>query len=140
MELAQWISTHWHQLSAVPWKPVYVANASLKDKVSTVARVFYGQEKISFSESAVEQMKELPALAQDLPICIAKTPLSLSHDPKIYKLDANEPLPISSVQPAFGAGFIIVNAGQTPLMPALGREPQAKHIKLQRNGAIKELF
>ncbi|WP_322511554.1 formate--tetrahydrofolate ligase, partial [Chloroflexus sp.] len=76
----------------------------------------------------------------NLPICMAKTHLSLSHDPKLRGAPAGFTFPIREVRISAGAGFILPIAGTTVTMPGLGAHPAAHQIDIDEEGNIVGLF
>jgi formate--tetrahydrofolate ligase len=75
-----------------------------------------------------------------LPICMAKTPLSLSHDPKLKGRPEGFTIPISEVRIAAGAGFIYPLVGSIMTMPGLSAVPAAENIDVDGNGLVQGLF
>ena len=76
----------------------------------------------------------------NLPICIAKTHLSLSHDPKLKGAPSGFTFPIVDVRAAVGAGFIYPLAGDIRTMPGLPTHPAAENVDIDENGRIVGLF
>jgi len=75
-----------------------------------------------------------------LPICMAKTPLSLSHDVKLKNVPTGYTFTIREVRASVGAGFIYPLAGDMLTMPGLGSDPAANHIDIDENGNTVGLF
>ena len=76
----------------------------------------------------------------DLPICVAKTQYSLSHDPKLKGRPVGFTFPIRGVKLSAGAGFLVVYAGNIMTMPGLGRTPAYKLVDLDEEGRAVGLF
>ncbi len=76
----------------------------------------------------------------DLPICMAKTHLSISHDPKLKGVPSGYTLPVREVRASVGAGFIYPLCGEMRTMPGLPSQPAFMHIDLDENGEIVGLF
>ncbi|WP_017592878.1 formate--tetrahydrofolate ligase [Nocardiopsis potens] len=123
------------------YAPLYPLDASLKEKVETVARAVYGASGVTYSERAERQLRscERNGLGT-LPVCIAKTHLSLSSDPALRGAPTGWTLPVREVRPSAGAGFVYLICGSMQTMPGLGRTPAALGIDLDDQGRITGLF
>jgi formate--tetrahydrofolate ligase len=120
---------------------LYPADAPIRDKVDRVATTLYGAAGVTWSEAAAEEVGRLEAAGfGGLPICMARTHLSLSHDPKLKGAPAGFMLPIREVRVSAGAGFVTVYAGDIMTMPGLGADPAGCHIDLDENGEVVGLF
>jgi formyltetrahydrofolate synthetase len=75
-----------------------------------------------------------------LPVCMAKTHLSLSHDPLMLNRPTGYRLPVRGVVPSAGAGFVVVLCGDMQRMPGLGRSPAFMNIDLDEDGRTVGLF
>ncbi|KAK6759377.1 hypothetical protein RB195_021143 [Necator americanus] len=106
------------------FKLLYPLEMSLEDKITKIAREIYGADGIELSEEA---RKKLDRYTQQgfgkLPICMAKTHLSLSHDPTKKGAPTNFTLPIRDVRASVGAGFIYPLVGEMTTMPGLSTRP-----------------
>jgi formate--tetrahydrofolate ligase len=98
----------------------------------------YGASGVSFEERAERQIESAQQLGYDhLPICIAKTPLSLSHDPALKGRPTGFTLPIKDVRLLAGAGFITAVCSGIQLMPGLPKKPAGERIGIDpRTGEI----
>ena len=76
----------------------------------------------------------------DLPICVAKTQYSLSHDPSFKGRPHGFVFPVRDLRLSAGAGFLVVYAGDIMTMPGLGRTPAYKQVDIDADGQIKGLF
>lgn len=115
-----------------PFRPLYDWNEDVKTKIFKVANQMYGAEKITYTKKAERDLKSINKLGYDkLPICIAKTPQSLSDDPKLYGRPENFPVNVKEILIAAGAGFLIPITGDIMRMPGLPKNPQAEHIDFQ---------
>ncbi|MCS6889562.1 MAG: formate--tetrahydrofolate ligase, partial [Chloroflexus sp.] len=126
-----------------PREPVflYPLEMPLAEKIAVIARRMYGAADITFSETATAQLAALEAAGfGNLPICMAKTHLSLSHDPKLRGAPTGFTFPIREVRISAGAGFILPIAGTTVTMPGLGAHPAAHQIDIDEEGNIVGLF
>jgi formate--tetrahydrofolate ligase len=123
------------------FRPLYELESSIEEKIDLIARKVYGAAGVSYSEPARARIEFLRREGYgNLPICMAKTPLSLSHDPKLKGRPEGFTLPISEVRIAAGAGFIYPLAGNIMTMPGLPPVPVAEAIDIDENGQVSGLF
>ncbi len=123
------------------FKPIYEDEASLKEKIETVATKIYGAGDVFFTTEALKMLDKLTALGfANLPVCIAKTQYSLSDDPTLLGRPEGYTLNVREVYISAGAGFVVVLTGQVVTMPGLSKEPAAYRIDIDENGVIKGLF
>ncbi|MDJ0846952.1 MAG: formate--tetrahydrofolate ligase [Myxococcota bacterium] len=128
-----------HARSDRPFTPLYDAAEPVADKIATVARKMYGAKGIAFTKRAERDLAEVERLGYaTLPVCIAKTPASLSDDPALRGRPDDFDVTVRSVQINAGAGFLVVLTGDILRMPGLPRRPLAERIDL-RNGRIEGL-
>jgi formate--tetrahydrofolate ligase len=107
------------------------------EKVRRVARAIYGAEDVDFSVTAKKQLDQAVALGLgELPICVAKTHLSLSDDDKRIGRPRDFEMTVREVRVAAGAGFLVPLTGDITTMPGLPRRPHAADIDLQPDGTI----
>ncbi len=119
---------------------LYPSEASLKDKIHAVATKVYGADGVEYSAQADKQLASYTAAGfDDLPVCIAKTHLSISSDPTKKGAPTGWTLPVREVRASVGAGFIYPLCGDMRTMPGLGKEPAAKKIDIDDNGEIINL-
>lgn len=116
---------------------LYPDDASLEEKIEAIATEVYGADGVIFDLAARRQIKR----AEDqgwgtMPICMAKTHLSLSHNSKLMGAPKGWKLPIREVRASVGAGFILPLAGDIRTMPGLGVRPAAHGIDLDDDGNI----
>ena len=113
----------------------------VREKILTLAQRVYGAGSVQFAPRAQEQIAKLEERGQDrLPICIAKTQYSLSHDPQFKGRPKDFVFPVREVRLLHGAGFLVPLAGDIMTMPGLGRRPAYKGIDLDEHGDIVGLF
>jgi formate--tetrahydrofolate ligase len=120
---------------------LYSDDASLVDKISTVATKIYGAAGVEYSALAREQLK----MFEDngfghLPVCIAKTHLSISGDPTLKGAPTGHTLTVREVRASVGAGFIYPICGDMRTMPGLGSQPAALSIDIGDDGKVVGLF
>ncbi len=120
---------------------LYPLEASIKQKIHAIATEIYGADDVSFSEQAEQQISTYEAKGfGNLPICMAKTHLSLSHDPALKGAPSGYTFPIREVRASVGAGFIYPLAGTMMTMPGLGATPSAQSIDIDADGNTIGLF
>ncbi len=116
---------------------LYPDGMSLRDKINTVATAVYGADGIELSLTAAKQLDTYEAAGfGNLPVCIAKTHLSISSDPSLKGAPTGWTLPVREVRASVGAGFVYPICGDMRTMPGLGKNPAAKHIDIDENGEI----
>jgi formate--tetrahydrofolate ligase len=120
---------------------LYPLESSIKQKIHAIATEIYGAADVSFSAQAEQQIGTYEAKGfGDLPICMAKTHLSLSHDPALKGAPSGYTFPIREVRASVGAGFIYPLAGTMVTMPGLGATPAAQSIDIDADGNTVGLF
>jgi formate--tetrahydrofolate ligase len=120
---------------------LYEDSASLKEKISAVATSIYGAAAVEYSDLANEQLDRYNANGfSHLPVCIAKTHLSISGDPALKGAPTGHTLMVREVRASIGAGFIYPIVGNMRTMPGLGANPAALHIDIAPDGRIVGLF
>ncbi|SDI06771.1 formate--tetrahydrofolate ligase [Nitrosomonas sp. Nm132] len=120
-----------------PARYLYSLGLPPEEKIAAVARTIYGANDLEFSRTARKDLERVYLLGYDrLPICIAKTHLSLSSDPAHVGHLRAFALPVESVRIAAGAGYLLVLTGDIVTMPGLPRDPAAHRIDLSDDGEI----
>ncbi len=123
------------------FKFLYELDQPITTKIETIAKNIYGAQDVYFEPFAAQQIASYEENGfGDLPICMAKTHLSLSHDPKLKGAPTGFTLPIREVRASVGAGFIYPICGDMRTMPALPEHPAAEHVDIDENGNIVGLF
>ncbi len=116
---------------------LYDSDASLRDKIETVARRVYGADGVSYTALAARQIDTYEAAGFGrLPVCIAKTHLSISSDPALKGAPTGWTLPVREVRASAGAGFVYPICGDMRTMPGLSASPAAARIDLDDEGEI----
>lgn len=106
------------------FKFLYDLDLSLEEKIKTIACKVYGADGIELSNEACTKLEKYKALGySNLPICMAKTHLSLSHDPTLKGRPTGFVVPIRDVRASIGAGFIYPLVGAITTMPGLPTRP-----------------
>ena len=94
---------------------------------------FIGNKKIIYTNKAERDLMSIEKLGYgNLPVCIAKTPTSLTDDPKIYGKPENFPVTVQEIRIAAGAGFLIPITGDIMRMPGFPKNPQAEILMLRK--------
>jgi formate--tetrahydrofolate ligase len=120
---------------------VYGDDDPFEEKVAKVATTIYGAAGVKYDHAALEDLERLRDAGLDrLPVCIAKTQLSLSDDERALGAPTGWTLQVRGIRPSAGAGFLVVLAGDIMRMPGLGEEPAALSMDIDENGNIKGLF
>jgi formate--tetrahydrofolate ligase len=121
-------------------KPLYDPAESIEEKIGVVCRRVYGADSVVYTPQAEREIRRIRRLGYDkLPVCIAKTPLSLSDDPACLGVCGGFRIAISSIRVSAGAGFLVPVAGSMMLMPGLARRPNATRIDVDEGGRITGL-
>jgi len=116
---------------------LYESDASLRDKIETVARRVYGADGVSYTAVATKQIDTYEKAGfGHLPVCIAKTHLSISSDPALKGAPTGWTLPVREVRASAGAGFVYPICGDMRTMPGLSASPAAARIDLDDEGEI----
>ena len=119
------------------FKVLYPDEMSLRDKITTVAQRVYGADGAEFSPQAARQIDNYEANGfGTLPVCIAKTHLSLSHDAALKGAPTGWTLPVAKCARSVGAGFVYPICGDMRTMPGLGRTPALQQIDIDADGNI----
>lgn len=122
------------------FQPLYPLEQPLKAKIETIAREVYGAGQVAFEPLAERQLRDYEANGfGHLPICMAKTHLSISHDPALKGAPSGYTFPVREVRASVGAGFIYPICGDMRTMPGLSEHPAAELIDLDEYGEITGL-
>lgn len=132
-EICEKEKSDYHQL--------YPLEMPLADKIKTIATEIYRAGSVDIDPAAMKKLKTFEEQGYgNLPICIAKTQNSISHDPKLIGAPRGFAFPIRDVQLYAGAGFIVALAGDIMTMPGLPKLPAALNIDVDDDGVISGLF
>ena len=116
---------------------LYPDSASLRDKIHAVATKVYGADGVEYSAQAARQLDTYERAGfGHLPVCIAKTHLSISSDPSLKGAPTGWTLPVREVRASVGAGFVYPICGDVRTMPGLSAHPAAARIDLDPDGQI----
>lgn len=121
---------------------LYDLDQPLKQKINILAKEIYGAAEVVYDAKANRQIRSYEANGfGNLPICMAKTHLSLSHDPKLKGAPTGFTFPIREVRASVGAGFIYPLAGEMRTMPGLSSAPAAERVDIDfETGQVIGLF
>ena len=112
-----------------PVQQLYDLGQTVPEKVECIARKMYGARDVAYTKSAERDLRQIERLGySNLPVCVAKTPSSLSDDPKLHGRPRDFDVTVRAVKINAGAGFLVVLTGDVLRMPGLPRVPQAQHI------------
>jgi formate--tetrahydrofolate ligase len=118
-------------------KYLYPLNVSIKEKIRAIAVNMYGAKDVGYSPVALKKIKLFTARGWDkLPVCMAKTPLSLSHDPQLKGRPKDFILPVRDIRAFIGAGFLSPLCGSIQTMPGLPSHPRGENIDIDAKGNI----
>ena len=121
---------------------LYDLDLPIKKKIEIIATEIYGAGRVTYESLAERQIKQYEEQGfGKLPICMAKTHLSLSHDPNLKGAPSGFTFPIREVRASVGAGFIYPLAGQMRTMPGLPKSPAAERVDIDpETGQVVGLF
>jgi formate--tetrahydrofolate ligase len=121
--------------------PLYDLDASLREKVETVAREVYGADGVEYVDGAAADLDRIEAWGYgDLPVCVSKTPYSFADDPSLTGVPEGWTLTVREASPSAGAGFVVVKTADVMTMPGLPAEPAAEDIDVDADGNVTGLF
>ena len=116
---------------------LYPGDAPLREKIETIASQVYGADGVDYAAAAARQLDSYERNGfGGLPVCIAKTPLSLSADPALKGAPTGWRLPVREVRASVGAGFIYPICGEMRTMPGLASNSAAERIDIDENGEV----
>ncbi len=123
------------------FKFLYELDIPIREKIETIAKKMYGAKEVDFSPVAEKKLKQFTEMGLDkLPICMAKTHLSISHDPKLKGRPEGFVFPVRDIMASVGAGFLYPLCGQMRTMPGLPTNPAGNNVDIDKDGKIKGLF
>jgi formyltetrahydrofolate synthetase len=121
--------------------PVYPLEETIERKIEAIATRVYGADGILLQPAARKRISELEQAGFDgLPICMAKTHLSLSHDPALANAPTGFTVTVRDLRPYTGAGWLVALCGDMQTMPGLGRTPAAHAVDIDDDGRTVGLF
>ena len=121
--------------------PLYDEKLPIEDKITAIARKVYGAKDVVFTDEAKAQIEEFKACGWDqMPICMAKTQMSLTDDPHQMGAPKDFTITVRELRPSLGAGFIVALTGKVLTMPGLPKHPSALDMDIDQYGKIVGLF
>lgn len=121
--------------------PIYQVDDSIENKVETITQKIYGGRQVIFSDLAQSQIEVMKKYGWDkLPVCMAKTPLSLSDNPKLQGRPTDFDIHITELKVSAGAGFVVVYTGNVMTMPGLPKQPAALGMGIDDQGESYGIF
>jgi len=123
------------------FKFLYPPSASIKAKIETIATKVYGAAGVDYSPLAEQRIALFTKMGHGkLPLCMAKTHLSLSHDPALKGVPTGFTLPVRDIRVSAGAGFLYALCGEMRTMPGLPSRPAFMNVDIDSKGRVKGLF
>ncbi len=120
---------------------LYPDGASLREKIEIIATEVYGAEGVDYAPLAARHLDNYERAGfGSLPVCIAKTHLSISSDPTLFGAPRGWRLPVREARANVGAGFVYLVSGDMRTMPGLSRHPAAENIDIDENGNVVGLY
>lgn len=121
--------------------PLYDENLPVMEKIETIAKEIYGAKDVAYAGNAKKQICMLEEQGYgSLPVCMAKTPYSLSDDPALLGRPEEFTVTVREVYVSAGAGFLVALTGAVMTMPGLPAHPAASRIDVDASGRIDGLF
>jgi formate--tetrahydrofolate ligase len=120
---------------------LYPDDASIEQKIETIATKIYGAKSVEYLPLAQQKIKQFTELGYaKLPICMAKTHLSLSHDPAVKGRPTGYVFPVRDIRPSLGAGFLYPLCGDMRTIPGLPTTPAGEAVDIDEEGKVVGLF
>jgi len=120
---------------------LYESAATIRQKIETIATEVYGADGVDYAPLAVDQIDRYERAGfGNLPVCIAKTHLSISSDPKLKGAPTGWRLPVREARANVGAGFVYLVSGDMRTMPGLSSSPAAERIDIDADGNVVGLY
>ena len=123
------------------FRPLTPPGTPINQQVEAIATRLYGAEGVDYLPQAEKDIARMDALGfGEYPVCMAKTHLSLTHDPLVPNRPKGWRLPVRGVVPSAGAGFVVALCGDMQRMPGLGRTPAFMAVDIDESGRTVGLF
>ena len=125
----------------VDFSYLYSLDLSITEKIEAICTEVYGAAEVEYSPAARRQIDQFEAAGLGgLPICMAKSHLSISHDPALKGAPKGFTVPVREVRASVGAGFIYPLLGEMRTMPGLGVKPAYMNVDVDEDGNVVGLF
>ncbi|WP_290784197.1 MULTISPECIES: formate--tetrahydrofolate ligase [unclassified Exiguobacterium] len=119
------------------FRPLYPDELPLRQKIERIAKRVYGAADVHFEDKALRELERCTEMGLNhLPICMAKTPFSLTDDPARYGRVEDFTITVREIRPSIGAGFIVALTGNVLTMPGLPAVPAAFHMGVSEDGQV----
>jgi formate--tetrahydrofolate ligase len=123
------------------YHPLYRLELPIREKIETIAKDIYGADGVDYTDAAAKTIAELEEKGYGkLPVCMAKTQMSLTDDPSKKGRPRGFRINVREVRLSAGAGFIVPICGSIMTMPGLPKKPAAEVIDVDEEGHILNLF
>ncbi|MEA2248883.1 MAG: formate--tetrahydrofolate ligase, partial [Solirubrobacteraceae bacterium] len=123
------------------FRTLYEDDDTIQDKIEAIAKKVYGAKDVYFYPEAEQKIGQfMKDGLGHFPICMAKTHLSLSSDPKLLNAPENFTLPVRDIRAYTGAGWLVPLCGDITQMPGLGKTPAALNVDIDEQGRTVGLF
>jgi formate--tetrahydrofolate ligase len=140
-ELAERVVTEVEDNDPEEFSPLYEDDASIKEKIETVATEIYGADGVNYTGTADEDIERMERLGfEEYPVCLSKTFHSLSDDASEKGAPEDWTLEVREIYPSAGAGFLVALTGDVLTMPGLPADPAAADMDIDEDGNISGLF
>ena len=134
-------SIHDHVAAGRPFLPLVGPNDSIEKKVEAIATRMYGASNVSIEAPALRQLKKIQEWGYgNLPVCMAKTQYSFSHDAGMLGAPTGFELPVREFRLNAGAGFVVAILGSMMTMPGLPKRPAANDMDMDEDGNLVGVF
>jgi formate--tetrahydrofolate ligase len=141
IDLAETVRAALRESPTTSLQPLYPLDSTAEEKLHAIATQVYGGSGVTLTDSAKEKLAHFTRCGFGaLPVCVAKTPLSLTDDPARLNRPRDFTITVRDFELAAGAGFLVALAGATLRMPALPKFPAAEKINLTPTGQITGLM
>ncbi len=143
LELADVVLDTLNRTDAAPPQPKhpYALESAAEHKVEQVARRVYGADGVAFTPAARKQLEAIVKMGEgNLPVCIAKTHLSLTDDPARFGRPSGFTITVREVRLSAGAGYIVCLTGDLMTMPGLPKEPASRRVVVHDDGRVTGLM
>jgi formate--tetrahydrofolate ligase len=139
LELAEAVAKASREVSQIRF--TYPDEESVQAKIESIARRIYGADGVDFSEEVERKIAQFAAMGFGrLPVCMAKTHLSLSHDARLKGRPRDWMLPVRDIRLSAGAGFLYALCGDIMTMPGLPSRPAGENMDIDADGTVVGLF
>ena len=134
-------AVHDHVANGRPFTPLFTADTPVLEKMESIAKRIYKADGIDVSSAAMKQLSKLQSWGYGhLPVCMAKTQYSFSHDAGQLGAPVGFTLPVREFRLNAGAGFIVAVLGNMMTMPGLPKRPAALDMDMDENGKLTGVF